>query len=131
MGSLNATAVAHKVAQCVMKGKKVNIGKIVREQGYSKSISLAPTKVTKTKTYMAIMQNVTGALEKERARIIEAMGRKDISAEKYGTLVQSADIITKNIQLLSGKATENVAMVIEVSEAIANKNKAKENTKAE
>lgn len=131
MASLNATAVAHKVVEKVRKGEKVNLGKIILSQGYARGIATHPHKVTRTKSYKAVIQNVTGALEKERARIIETMSKKDLSAEKYGTLVQSADIITKNIQLLSGKATENVAMVIEVSEAIAKKNTPKENTKAE
>lgn len=131
MASLNARAVALEVLKTVENGGKVNHRSLLLKHGYSDKVSRNPHRVTTTKSYMAVMKNVTGAMEKERARILDTMMKKDISAEKYSTLVQSADIITKNIQLLSGKATENVAMVIEVSEAIANKNKAKKNTESE
>ena len=131
MASLNATAVAHKVVEKVRKGEKIKMGEIILSQGYGRGIATHPHKVTRTKSYMAVMQNVVGAMEKQRARMLEAIGNKELSKEKLATLSSSLDILTKNIQLLSGKATENVAMVIEVSEAIANKNKAKENTKTE
>ncbi len=69
------------------------------------------------------------SMEQERNDIMIAMRGKDKNSEKYASLVSSYDILTKNIQLLSGKATENVAMVIEVSEAIAKKNAPKDTTK--
>ena len=122
MGSISAERVAYKVIEKASKGEKIKLGEIIASEGYGHTMIKQPTKITRTKSYMAIMQNVTGEMEKERARIIATMKKKDISSEKYATLVASADILTKNIQLLSGKATSNVAMVIEVSEAIAKKN---------
>jgi hypothetical protein len=65
-------------------------------------------------------------MEKQRARMIEAIGKKNLGKEKLQALTSGLDILTKNIQLLSGKATENVSMIIEVSEAVAKKNAQKE-----
>lgn len=128
MGSLNARAVALEAVKIVENGGKVNHRSLLLKHGYSDKVSRNPHRVTTTKSYMAVMQNVVGAMEKQRARMLEAIGNKELSKEKLATLSSSLDILTKNIQLLSGKATENVAMVIEVSEAIAKKNTPKENT---
>lgn len=122
MGSLSATMVAQKVSDNIRRGKNVNLGEIIRSQGYSPSVANAPQRVTNTKSYMAIMKNVVGNMEKQRARMIKALENKNLDREKVATLLSGLDILTKNIQLLSGKATQNVAMVIEVSEAIAKKN---------
>ena len=48
--------------------------------------------------------------EKERERITEALEGRDLDKEQYKTLTDSLDTLTKNIQLLGGKATENVAV---------------------
>ena len=122
MASISAERVAYKVIEKASKGEKIKLGEIIASEGYGHTMVKQPTKITRTKSYMAIMQNVVGSMEKQRAKILQEMDKKDLSKEKLATLVSSADILTKNIQLLSGKATENVAMVIEVSEAIAKKN---------
>lgn len=122
MSSLNASAVAHRVLQKVAKGEKVNFGKIIKSQGYGDVVSRRPEKVKRTKSYQSIMLPAIKNMEEERNEIILAMKGKDKNSEKYATLLSGLDILTKNIQLLSGKATDNVAMVIQVSEAIAKKN---------
>lgn len=42
----------------------------------------------------------------ERSRLVKAMSTKNLDEVQYNHLVSSVDTLTKNIQLLSGKATE-------------------------
>lgn len=121
MASLNATAVAKDVIKMVEKGVKVNHRSLLLKHGYSEKVARNPYKVTKTKSYMAIIKKVVPNMEIQRARMLEEINRKDLSKEKLSALLAGLDILTKNIQLLSGKSTSNVAMVIEVSESVANK----------
>lgn len=129
MGSLNAKAVALDALKMVENGGKVNHRSLALKHGYSDKVSRNPDRITRTKSYKSIMIPALKSMEQERNDIMIAMRGKDKTSEKYATLVSSYDILTKNIQLLSGKATENVAMVIEVSEAIAKKNTPKDTTK--
>lgn len=121
MASTNAQAVAHKVVDKVRKGEKVNLGELISASGYSKNIAKQPTRITKQKAYQEIVTPVLQQLESERQRIITAMGKKNLGKEKYQTLVQSMDIITRNTQLLGGKATDNVAIQVSISEQVGNK----------
>lgn len=123
MSSLNAEMVAKKVIAKVRKGERVNLGNLIKEVGYSDGISKQPTRITRQESYLSAIKPVVEQLEKERQRILKAMSQKDLSKEKYQTLVQSMDIVTKNTQLLGGKATDNVAIHVEISEHIANKYK--------
>lgn len=121
MASTNAQAVAHKVVDKVRKGEKVNLGELISASGYSKNISKQPTRITKQKAYQEIVTPVLQQLESERQRIITAMSKKNLSKEKYQTLVQSMDILTRNAQLLGGKATDNVAIQVSISEQVSGK----------
>lgn len=106
MASENAKAVAQEVIETVRKGQKVVLGKIIRKR-YSKSVSESPTKVTETKSYQEELRPVVEQLEMERQRLITAIADKDLSKVRYEDAVRSLDIVTKNIQLLGGKPTEN------------------------
>jgi hypothetical protein len=127
MSSLNAQMVANKVIQAVRKGEKISVSKIMREQGYSKHMAKQPNRVVQSKSYQQAIAPVVEQLEKERQRIIKAMASKDLSDEKYATLVTAMDVVTKNTQLLGGRATDNVAIKVEISEHIANKYKDRAN----
>lgn len=106
MASENAKAVALEVSESIRKRKKIILGKIIRENGYSIQTSLKPKLVTATKTYQKIMQPIVEKLEIERQRAIDELSLKDLTKERYSDLVKGVDIITKNIQLLGGKPTE-------------------------
>jgi len=106
--SENAMAVAKEVIETVRKGKKVNKGDIILNHGYAESISLAPTKVTETKSYQSVMNPFVEELITERNRAIKAMKLKDLDQVAYDKLSKVVDELTKNIQLLSGKETEKV-----------------------
>lgn len=107
MGSENAKAVALEVVETLRKSQKVNLGKIIREKGYSKSVSEAPQNVTETKSYQDIVEPFLEKMVRERDRIIQAMEQKNLSEVQYQHLAEVADKFTKNIQLLGGKPTEN------------------------
>lgn len=104
MASENAKAVARDVIKKVRKGEKIVMGKILKKRGYSKTIQKKPNKVTKTKSYRTAMAQVVEDLELERAEIILALKKKRSKA-KYRDLIDGIDKITKNTQLLTGKAT--------------------------
>jgi len=47
-------------------------------------------------------------MTKERNRLMMAMSKRKLSKVQYENLARTLDILTKNIQLLSDKPTENV-----------------------
>lgn len=112
MSSENAKAVAKEVVLSLRKSKKVNLGKIIRAKGYSKSVSLAPQNVTDTKSFQEEIRPVVEQFEKERQRLITEISSKDLSKVKYEEAVRALDIFTKNIQLLGGKPTEQTEVKI-------------------
>ena len=107
MASENAKAVARGVIEKVRKGEKVVIGDIVEKQGYGKSMKTHPNKVTNTKSYQDEMKPVVEQLEKERLAVIKRL-KTTRNKAKYRDLIDGLDKLTKNIQLLSGGATERV-----------------------
>lgn len=102
--------MAAEVVAAVRKGKKPNISEIARRHGYSKS-SVRAMKVQKTKAFQAVVQPVLEQLEQARLRALARMPKAEKKA-KYRDLVDGVDKMTKNIQLLSGGATANVAIGI-------------------
>lgn len=109
MSSINAENVAKTVIERVRKGKKVILGEIIESHGYAPSIATAPTKVTKTKSYQNAIKPLVNQLETERQAILNKLPevRDDAS---YRDLIDGLDKITKNIQLLTGGATDNIAV---------------------
>lgn len=123
MPSLNAQAVAHETLELVAKGLKVNHRSLLKKHGYSESVSLKHTKVTKTKSYMDIVNPALKKMENVRRNALLALEQKDMKQEKVMTLISTVDVMTKNAQLLGGRATENIGINISISEQIANKYK--------
>jgi hypothetical protein len=111
MGSIAAKQVAEEVLETVRKGKRPNLGKIIRKHGYSKTTSTVPSQVTKTKTYRAVLSPVVKLMERHRQRIMEELERKDLTKERYRDLMEGLDKITKNHQLLTGGETENIGVI--------------------
>lgn len=105
MASINAKETAKDVLETIGKGEPVNLGKIISKR-YAKSTSLTPQLVTETKSYQEVIKPVLEQYQAEEQRILKAMSAKDISAEKYETLVNASDKVRKQVQLLSGGATE-------------------------
>jgi hypothetical protein len=114
MASENAKRAATKVVESLGKGKKVNMGKILREVGYSDNTSDNPQEVTGTKSYQSVVMPFLEKLEAERNRILMEISTKDLDNERHTDLVRSLDTLTKNVQLLSGKETERAGVNINV-----------------
>lgn len=119
MASENAKAVAQEVLVRVRKGQKVVLGEIIKEQGYSESVSESPTKVTRTKTYQQEMASFTELLDKEITKIQLEMDKRDISQERYVELAKVLDTLYKNKQLSTGGSTENQTINISIDGALA------------
>jgi hypothetical protein len=107
MGSLNAKLVAKKVSETIRKGKRVNLGDIIENNGYSKSTSKSPTIVTKTKSFQEEIKPLADGIDREIERIKVEMASRDITEEKYKDLADVLDKLVKQYQLLTGGKTEN------------------------
>lgn len=107
MASENAKAVAKEVIKTLGKSRKVSISKIALKKGYSKTTAKTPKNITNTKSYQNEIRPLIVRLEEARNRAVELLETKEGKA-KYRDLMDGIDKLTKNIQLLSGKATENV-----------------------
>lgn len=109
MASIDAKNVAKEVLETVGRGKKVILGKIIKRHGYAKNTADSPKQVTNTKSYKDIINPVVKAMERERDAILTRLPKIRNKA-KYRDLVDGVDKLTKNIQLLSGRATTNVTI---------------------
>lgn len=103
-----AIAVANEVLATLGNNQIPNIEKIVKGKGYSKNTARAGI-VQKTKSYQSVIQPFVQKLIEERERAIDAM-RGKISKAKYRDLTDAIDKLTKNVQLLTGGATSNLAI---------------------
>lgn len=81
---------------------------------YSPSIANQPQKVTQTASYKAVMEPYIRRLEKHRDKIMKAMEAKDLDLEDYRILSEAYDRMNKNMLLAQGKATENVATIVNI-----------------
>lgn len=114
MPSTNAIMVANDVKEAIRKHEKVHLGNILRNRGYSESVSLQPTLVTRTKSYRSVMQPYITRLTAERNRLLRELESRDLSTEDYRIVSEAFDRLNKNLLLAEGKATENIATTIEV-----------------
>jgi len=114
MASENAKKVASKVLESLGKGKKVNMGEIMREVGYADNTADNPENVVNTKSYQETISPFVEKMIAERDRVILAMQVKDLDTVQYAQLNSAIDTFTKNIQLLSGEETERARVNINV-----------------
>lgn len=117
--------------------KKLNKTKskraLLKEAGYSAQTADNPGAVFDGKLIKAeLMRRRVATIEKlEEIRSLTMMEiPKKIKNAPYNHLLNGMDTLTKNIQLLSGHATEHKAINIQISEVIADKNGIKPNDDA-
>ena len=97
-----------KAIKMVVNGGSV--ASAMREAGYSKAYSKHSDKFTKTKKVQKEIKPILKRLEEERDQALErAKGIRNKA--KYKDLIDSTEKLTKLIQLLSGKSTENLTFV--------------------
>jgi hypothetical protein len=110
----NPRTAVKKISENISKGKKVILGEILREVGYSESVCESPQRVTETKAFKEESKPIIDRWIKERDRITSYLETKDLTEEKYRDMVVSLDTLTKNIQLLSGGETERSGITFNV-----------------
>ena len=106
MGSIDAENVAKEVLETLGSGEKVILGEIIRKNGYADNTADNPLNVTETKSYKAVISPVVKRWKKERERLTTELESRNLTGERYGTIIKAVDLITKNIQLLSGGVTD-------------------------
>lgn len=114
MGSINAENVALAVLEKVGKGEKPILGQIIKDHGYSDSVSRHPQKVTETLSYINAMDKHIQRMQNHANKILKAMESKDLNSEDYRVLSESYSRMRKDMLLAQGKSTENVAVSINV-----------------
>ena len=122
MSSIMAWRFAHKVSEAVRNNTDIDQGQLMRECGYTKQSSLKPKRVRKSKTFQRTIKPTMEQIEQEMNRILSELGNKDVTKERYDTLVTAYEKFFKVKQLSTGGATENHNVIFEISEKIANKN---------
>lgn len=79
----------------------------MRAVGYGAGYAKNPSKLRKTKAWKETMEPVLKRLEKARDQAIERM-EATVNEADYGQVSAGVERLTKQIQLISGKPTENV-----------------------
>jgi hypothetical protein len=118
MASIAAKKVAEEVLVTIGQGKRPNVKKIGPKHGYSPKTAGSGL-IQKTKTYQKVLRPLVDQLEAERQAILDRMPKVRGKA-KYRDLVDGLDKVTKNLQLLTGRATEHIGVAI-----LTNEDKAK------
>ena len=98
--------VIKKTIESLGKSKSLNKGKIVEDSGYSKSSVINPQRVYNTKYVKTELNSFIKQLEEKRQMVIDSLTKGKINKERAKDLTSMMDVLTKNIQLLSGEATE-------------------------
>lgn len=83
--------------------------------------NIGSTNLIKPKIQEAL-RPVLERYQNELEAILDAMELKNKNSEEYKTLVDAADKVQKQIQILSGGVTERNVLKIEISKEIADKN---------
>lgn len=94
---------------------------LMLQAGYSEVSAHNPHLTLNTQGVIEGSKRFVEVMEQERDRAIQELPKK-IKKASFNHLIYGVDILTKNIQLLSSKATENRAIHIEISEEMARKN---------
>jgi hypothetical protein len=105
------------------RSKPQPMGKLLLEAGYSRGSAKNPQDILKAAPVQLALQKELDTLEMvSRAHLSQLMSKKKLSGASARTNAYVYDVMTKNRQLLSGKATSNVGIRIELSQSIAGKN---------
>ncbi len=101
-------AVAKEVQAQVLAGRKPNVSEAARKNGYKPS-SIKAGKVQRSPAFKREMASFADRLEKHREKILTRM-EKTIGKARYRDAAVGLDRTTKVHQLLTGGATEHIAM---------------------
>lgn len=110
------------VIKLVENGRSVS--KAMRDAGYSKNTAVVPQKLTESKGFKELAEPIVEQLKKRRKQAIKQITKKKLKGTSAKDLTDIVDKLTKNIQLLSGKATESF-QIAGILDALENEDRPK------
>lgn len=110
MASIAAEKVAQEVLKSLGNSRKPVLRKIAREAGYSEHTADSPKNITETKSYQRVITPIAREMEKVRTKALKELQRKDLTEVEYIDLASTVNKMTHDIQILTGGATENIAV---------------------
>ena len=83
--------VMAELIENVKSGKKVSMGRILKKYGYSDSVSLAPTKVTRTQTWQALLDE---RLSEDKLSEVHAdiLGKVDKNGQPHSDALKAVEL---------------------------------------
>lgn len=93
------------------------LGEMILEAGYSKTMSENPYQILESETVKEGLEDFTKQLTDKRQRAITYLTDVKLEKSEAKDLTDIIDKLTKNIQLLSGGATEKKEMTVVFDEA--------------
>lgn len=106
MASINAENAAKEMLRIASQGKKIVKKDVLVSVGYAQNTADSPKQVTETKTFKSVIKPVIEQLEGRRQAAIKRLTNKKLDKASALQTASTIDILTKNIQLLSGDPTE-------------------------
>jgi phage terminase small subunit len=88
-----------------------NVSKSMREVGYSKNFSKNPQTLLESDGFKEAAFDYLKELEEQKKMTIKRL-KEEMPEAKFGELSQHLDRVTKNIELLEGRNTENSGITI-------------------
>ena len=110
--------VVEKLVENRRLEKPIGTGEILREAGYSEGSIIKPSQVIRSKGVQEELKPFIKKLQNERNRLMNAIEIKDLDNVEYKKMIESLDILNKNIQLLSGGDTERQRIIVLPKEII-------------
>ena len=98
------------------------MGELMLKAGYTKATAKNAYLIFDSKAIKEVTADIAKMLDDKRKMAITHMTEKKFKDAPLRELTYAVDTFTKNIQLVSGKATDNIGLVIQISEVIAKKN---------
>ena len=83
--------------------------KAMVKAGYSQNYADNPKKLLQSKSFQNLRKQALERMEVQRQKALERMDQT-VEKAKYSDVVNAVDRLTKNIQLLSGQSTSNIAV---------------------
>ncbi len=103
------------------KGKTKTLGEMIREAGYSESTAINP-KIIFTEEMQDRIKPIVEKMERVRTKAIDKITDEKLELASARDNAYVADLLTKNIQLLTGGETENVKTVLIMPQELITKN---------
>ena len=90
------------------KGRKMSIGKAMRESGFSNNYADQPSKFMRSQG----VKNFLSELKRKRKQSLDALTKAKIDKAQYDKLVEGIEKMTKMVELLEGRETERRRVII-------------------